>query len=145
MKTKSQKIIYRLKHACLVNCFDLWRDNTQEQIQMKAKSQKIIYRLKHASLVSSFEGDVFGALEELTDDRLEHENAFDLILAVLDNHLHVVLRNRPDIVASWSDETAPDITECPDRLELFREFFPFSVEHPSLELRGGACFIFLLL
>ena len=29
MKAKSQKIIYRLLHACLVNCFDLWRDNTQ--------------------------------------------------------------------------------------------------------------------
>ena len=31
--------------------------------------------------------------------------AIDILdYAVLDNHLHVVLRNRPDIVAGWSDE-----------------------------------------
>lgn len=31
--------------------------------------------------------------------------AIDILdYAILDNHLHVVLRNRPDIVATWSDE-----------------------------------------
>lgn len=42
--------------------------------------------------------------------------------SVLDNHLHVVLRNRPDIVATWSDE---EVVErwwylCPDRRNLDR-------------------------
>ena len=24
MKIKSKKIVYRLKHSCLANCYDLW-------------------------------------------------------------------------------------------------------------------------
>ena len=37
--------------------------------------------------------------------------------AILDNHLHVVLRNRPDIVSSWSDEEVARRWwfVCPDR------------------------------
>jgi hypothetical protein len=27
-----------------------------------------------------------------------------LAFAILDNHFHVILRNRPDVVATWSDE-----------------------------------------
>jgi REP element-mobilizing transposase RayT len=29
-----------------------------------------------------------------------------LTYAIMSNHIHVILRNRPDVVATWSDEEA---------------------------------------
>ena len=32
MKVKAQKVIYRIKHAALVQCFEMWADNVKEQV-----------------------------------------------------------------------------------------------------------------
>ena len=32
MKVKAQKIIYRIKHAALVQCFEMWADNVRKQV-----------------------------------------------------------------------------------------------------------------
>ena len=32
MKVKAQKVIYRIKHAALVQCFEIWADNAKEQV-----------------------------------------------------------------------------------------------------------------
>ena len=49
------RFIHRLKNSCLVNCFELWQENTKEQMCMKAKSARIIHRLKNSCLVDCFE------------------------------------------------------------------------------------------
>jgi hypothetical protein len=51
MKRKSARII----HSCLVNCFELWLENTKRQISMKAKLARVIYRLKNHCMVHCFE------------------------------------------------------------------------------------------
>ena len=32
MRVKAQKIIYRIKHAALVQCFEMWANNVREQV-----------------------------------------------------------------------------------------------------------------
>jgi hypothetical protein len=52
--------------------------------------------------------------------RLAGSMAVDVLdYAVLDNHLHTVLRNRPDLVATWSDEEVARRwwQVCPERTE----------------------------
>ena len=36
---RSARIIQRLMNSCLVQCFELWQENTREQISMKVKSR----------------------------------------------------------------------------------------------------------
>ena len=55
MRAKSQKIIYRLKHACLVNCFDGWRERTSEARELRSKAARVVHRLKNCSLVHCLE------------------------------------------------------------------------------------------
>ena len=55
MRSKSEKIVYRLKNSCLVNGYETWSQKSTEQIAIKRKSQKIVYRLKHSCLVSCYE------------------------------------------------------------------------------------------
>jgi hypothetical protein len=55
-----------------------------------------------------FTGKDYGYRKEWVRDRLRElagSMAIEVLdYAILDNHAHVVLRNRPDIVATWSDE-----------------------------------------
>ena len=37
MKVKAQKIIYRIKHAALVQCFEMWADNVREQVSLRGR------------------------------------------------------------------------------------------------------------
>jgi hypothetical protein len=39
----------------MVHCFELWQENTKEQVSMKAKSARIIHRLKNHCMVHCFE------------------------------------------------------------------------------------------
>ena len=32
MKVKAQKVIYRIKHTALVQCFEMWANNVKEQV-----------------------------------------------------------------------------------------------------------------
>ena len=34
MKVKAQKIIYRIKHAAQVKCFEMWENNVREQVSV---------------------------------------------------------------------------------------------------------------
>ena len=34
MKVKAQKVIYRIKHAALVQCFEMWANNVREQVSV---------------------------------------------------------------------------------------------------------------
>ena len=47
MIRKLQRFIYRLKHSCLVNCYELWCSNTKESIAVKTKSARVVLRIKN--------------------------------------------------------------------------------------------------
>ena len=40
MKVKAQKIIYRIKHAALVQCFEMWADNVRGQVSVLGPMRK---------------------------------------------------------------------------------------------------------
>ena len=67
-----------------------------------------LVRRRHLFGWDAFTGKDFGYRKEWFRDRLRElarSMAIEILdYAVLDNHLHVVLRNRPDIVETWSDE-----------------------------------------
>jgi len=58
----------------------------------------------------SVTGQCFDHRKQWIQDRLEFlagQFGIDVLaFAVMSNHLHVVVRNRPDVVQSWSDEAA---------------------------------------
>ena len=42
MKVKAQKVIYRIKHAALVQCFEMWADNVANRVCGAGKSKAIL-------------------------------------------------------------------------------------------------------
>ena len=67
-----------------------------------------LVRRRHLFGWDSFTGKDFSYRKDWVRDRfreLAGSMAIEVLdYAILDNHLHVVLRNRPDIVQTWSDE-----------------------------------------
>jgi len=67
-----------------------------------------LVRRRHLFGWDAFTGKDFGYRKDWVRDRfwqLAGAMAIDIVdYAILDNHLHIVLRNRPDIVSTWSDE-----------------------------------------
>lgn len=67
-----------------------------------------LVRRRHLFGWDSLTGKDFSYRKDWVRDRfreLARGMAIDVLdYAVLDNHLHIVLRNRPDIVSTWSDE-----------------------------------------
>ena len=55
MKAKSQKIIYRLKHACLVNCYDAWLSIVNAEHVLRSDLKKLLSKLLFAELHWGFE------------------------------------------------------------------------------------------
>jgi hypothetical protein len=61
LRSKSLRIIHRMKNSCLVSCYDGWA-GIREQLALKAKqtapkakSASIVYRIKNKCLVQVLE------------------------------------------------------------------------------------------
>lgn len=67
-----------------------------------------LVRRRHLFGLDALTGKDFSYRKNWVRDRfrqLASRMAIDVLdYAILDNHLHIVLRNRPDIVSTWSDE-----------------------------------------
>lgn len=69
-----------------------------------------VHRCVRQAYLLSSEGDPNcvrkNLVERLLDHLIQHFAIDCLSFAILDNHLHLILRNRPDIVRGWDDHTA---------------------------------------
>jgi hypothetical protein len=68
----------------MVHCFELWQENTKEQISMKAKSARIIHRLKNHCMVHCFE-----LWQENTKEQISMKAKSARIIHRLKNHCMV--------------------------------------------------------
>jgi hypothetical protein len=91
VKTKSARIIHRIKDRCLVQVLELWSDMTAEERQIKAKTRKVVLMLMNGAVVST--------LERWGDHILEEKQLRAKALKVVQRIKNATLFNSCDVWA----------------------------------------------